>query len=62
MKFNKKCPCCHRRGTKKIGKLTFCENCAKDVRRYKAKHVWAYKPVGCLGELTVFRDYIIPVY
>ena len=63
MKFERKCPCCHRRATKRIGKLSFCENCAKDVRRYKGKAVWAYRLVFNLGgNCPVYHDYTIPVY
>lgn len=62
MKFERKCPCCHKKATIRIGKLDFCDTHAKDVHRLKAKAVWTDRIVGSLGKLTVYQDYQIPIY
>ena len=62
MKFERKCPCCHRRATKRLGKVSLCESCAKQVKRTRTHYVTGEKPVCCIGNLTVFQDVYIPIY
>lgn len=43
MKYPNKCPVCNRRATRRFGRLKFCDDCAKDVKR--TKRGWVYKEV-----------------
>lgn len=62
MKYARKCVC-HRAATKRIGKLDFCEDCAKYVHRKKCKsvltdvHVFTIPP-----KLKIYRDILVNVY
>jgi len=62
MKFDRKCPGCNRKATKRISKLSFCESCAKYVHKNHTKYAWGEEPVGQIGPLTIYRDYPIPIY
>lgn len=63
MKYKRKCPCCGKKATRRIGKLDFCDNCAKEIHKCKAKYVWNARYVYSLdGKLKVYRDYLIPIY
>ena len=63
MKYNRKCPRCHKRATKRIGKLDFCDNCYKAVRRNRGRYVVGEKYIGEItGGLKVYTDYLISIY
>lgn len=63
MKYLRKCPCCNRIATKRVGKLDFCDDCAKEVRKNKSKYIWHEKYVCSFSpRCRIYTDYLIKVY
>lgn len=69
MKFNRKCPICQRKATRRFGKLDFCDDHYKDVRqsdiskRRKATAVWSERYVGQFSpDCKIYRDYLVKIH
>lgn len=63
MKFKRKCPTCHKKATKRIGKLDFCDDCAKQVRKHRSKIVVEEKYLFSIAsDCKIYRDTFIKVY
>lgn len=71
MKYVRKC-ICHKAATKRIGKLDFCDDCAKRVYREKCKyvltdvHVFTFPSSPDEGlspqKIKIYRDILVNVY
>lgn len=58
MKYTNKCVTCHRNGTKRFRGQYFCSDHFKEVKRCNPKkYVLAYKPIGVIFDMIVYRDY-----
>ena len=63
VKYGRKCPTCNRMASKRIGKLDFCDDCAKQVRKHKSKYVVGERYVFEMApQMRVYRDIFIKVY
>ena len=49
MKYTRKCPICGRKATRRTGKLSFCDDHHKTVRRHKTRKVYKEVLVYSLG-------------
>ena len=54
MKYVRKCPICHKKATKRIGKLDFCDTHAKEVHKYHAKYVLTETHIFSFGNYSVY--------
>lgn len=69
MKFNRKCPICQRKATRRFGKLYFCDDHYKDVRqsdcskRRKATGIWSERYVGMFSpDCKIYKDYLVKIH
>ena len=59
MKFQYKCVCCSRKATVKFRGRNFCDDCAKEVHRSGTDAVWAERLVFSIGNMAIYRDYLV---
>lgn len=69
MKYARKCPLCNRVATKRFGKLDFCDDHYKDVKKpagrkhRRATGIWVEQYVWTLGpECKVYRDRLVKIH
>ena len=69
LKHTRKCPMCNRLATKRLGKLDFCDDHYKDMRKtHGTAHrrptaVWVEKHVYTLSpRVRIYIDYLVKIH